>query len=124
IGRITTSGSVSEFGIPTPGSFPVGITAGPDGAVWFAERTGNKIGRITTSGSISEFAAPTAQGEPNEITAGPDGALWFIEEAADKVGRITASPTSKDQCQNEGWRDYSQFKNQGQCVKSVNGAGS
>jgi virginiamycin B lyase len=26
---------------------PGGITAGPDGALWFAELSGNKIGRIT-----------------------------------------------------------------------------
>ncbi len=29
-------------------------------------------------------------------------------------------PTSKDQCKNGGWRNYPQFKNQGQCVAFVN----
>jgi len=29
-------------------------------------------------------------------------------------------PTSKDQCKNDGWRDYGdRFKNQGQCVAFV-----
>ncbi len=28
-------------------------------------------------------------------------------------------PTSKDQCKNGGWRNYSGFKNQGQCVSFV-----
>ena len=37
----------SEFLLPTPNSRPFGITAGPDGAVWFTEREhGGKIGRI------------------------------------------------------------------------------
>ncbi len=28
-------------------------------------------------------------------------------------------PTSKEQCKNGGWRDYPQFKNQGDCVSFV-----
>jgi virginiamycin B lyase len=58
IGRITTAGVVgSEFSIPTGGSAPLGLAAGPDGALWFTEQNGDKIGRITTGGSISETAA-------------------------------------------------------------------
>jgi streptogramin lyase len=41
ISRITTTGEFSEFPLPTPkgGPFaPNGITAGPDGAVWFMRR--------------------------------------------------------------------------------------
>jgi hypothetical protein len=30
-----------------------------------------------------------------------------------------ASPTSKDQCKNGGWKNFPQFKNQGQCVSFV-----
>ena len=30
-----------------------------------------------------------------------------------------ALPTSKDQCMNGGWRNYPQFKNQGDCVSFV-----
>jgi hypothetical protein len=29
-------------------------------------------------------------------------------------------PTSKDQCKDGGWRNFPQFKNQGQCIKFVN----
>jgi hypothetical protein len=35
-----------EYAIPTPGSQPIGITHGPDGAVWFAELAANKVGRL------------------------------------------------------------------------------
>jgi len=47
----------TEFPIPTAGSFPFGITAGPDGALWFTENenNSNKIGRITTAGGIFEI---------------------------------------------------------------------
>jgi virginiamycin B lyase len=46
IGRITTTGEITEFPIPTPQSGPHGIAVGPDGNLWFTEQTGNKIGRI------------------------------------------------------------------------------
>jgi virginiamycin B lyase len=46
IGRITTSGQVSEFAIPSDGSGPHSITAGPDGALWFTEYYGSRIGRL------------------------------------------------------------------------------
>jgi streptogramin lyase len=45
----------TEFSIlPTPGSLPVGITTGPDGALWFTEGATDKIGRITTAGVFTE----------------------------------------------------------------------
>ena len=40
------AGTVTEFSVPS-GS-PVGITAGPDGNLWFTELLAGEIGRITT----------------------------------------------------------------------------
>ncbi len=80
-----------EFMIPTPASFPYGITAGPDGNIWFTESAGNKIGRITTTGSFTEFTIPTTVSQPRDITAGPDGNIWFTELAGNKIGRITTT---------------------------------
>jgi virginiamycin B lyase len=56
IGRITTTGVVTEFtaGITRPGAAPFGIATGPDGNLWFTEITGNRIGSIT-SGSPNDF---------------------------------------------------------------------
>src|ERR1700743_2564700 len=42
IGRITTTGAITEFPVPTSGGGPAGITTGPDGALWFAELGGGK----------------------------------------------------------------------------------
>jgi virginiamycin B lyase len=75
----------TEYTIPTAGSAPSGITAGPDGALWFTESAGNKIGRITTSGTITELTVPTAASNPTGIAAGPDGNLWFTERDANKI---------------------------------------
>jgi streptogramin lyase len=89
IGRITPSGTISEFPIPTPESFPNTITPGPDGNLWFTMGA-NKIGRITPSGAISAFTAPTSGGSPLGITAGPQRDLWFTD-TNNSIGRITPS---------------------------------
>lgn len=108
IGRITTGGVITEFPLPTGAIQPGvlvgigGITAGPDGALWFTRPGANKIGRISTTGAIAEFlipttsslpdviaAGPTSSSFPAGIAAGPDGALWFSEQSASKVARIT-----------------------------------
>jgi streptogramin lyase len=91
IGRITTSGRVSEFLILPRLSQPEGITAGPDGNLWFTDGLSNEIGQITTSGTVSEFSIPTSFSDPHGITAGPDGNLWFTESLTDKIGQITTS---------------------------------
>ena len=72
-------------------SDPAGITAGPDGNLWFTETRANRIGRITPEGVIAEFATPTIPSGPVGITSGPDGALWFAEEAGNSIGRITTN---------------------------------
>jgi streptogramin lyase len=87
IGRITPSGMITEFPIPTPGSQPVAIVTGSDGNLWFTEDA-TKIGRITPAGAITEFPLPSPDNEPRAIAAGPDGNIWFAMDNGD-IGRIT-----------------------------------
>jgi streptogramin lyase len=105
IGRITTTGVVTEFPLPAvpppsgskPGTASTPATAtsiveGLDGALWFTGVPG-EIGRISMTGAVTEFAvpdvAPGTQATPTSITVGPDGALWFGENGA--IGRITTA---------------------------------
>ena len=93
MGRITTAGSITQYAIPNTWYYiqPVGLTAGPDGALWFtlanetfpggAVGVGGIIGRVSTSGSVTEFPLPEGI-SPGPIAAGPDGALWFIAYSA------------------------------------------
>jgi streptogramin lyase len=85
-----TRSQVVDFNIPAAAQ-PMGIAAGPDNNIWFAERAGNKIGRMTTSGVLSELTVPTAGSLPTGIVAGPDGNMWFAENLAAKIGRVTPS---------------------------------
>jgi virginiamycin B lyase len=99
IGRATVSNgalvSVQEFPAPTgchpPYRFCMdGITAGPDGNVWFTEPIKGKIARLDPlTGLITEFAIPGRGGFPLRITAGPDGNLWFADNGTSSVGRST-----------------------------------
>lgn len=48
----------TEFTVPTGGSFPLGITAGLNHTMWFAEAHGNKVGKIGT-GNATPPPPPT-----------------------------------------------------------------
>ena len=67
---------------------PLGITAGPDGNLWFTNLHGASIGRITPSGTISNFTDPSIS-FPAWIASGPDGGLWFTSDGYNTIGRIT-----------------------------------
>ena len=102
---MTTSGSLSEYLLPTPVGYYSGagrITVGPDGNLWFTwaswdpsqplSATSGSIGRITPTGTITEFPVSSANGwPPGGITSGPDGDLWFTENGANAIGRISTT---------------------------------
>ena len=94
VGVADATATITEFALPAASGRPVGIAAGPDGALWFTRMGGNQIGRITTAGTITTFGLPAIDGGfPFAITAGPDGALWFTEIRGNKIGRITTAGT-------------------------------
>jgi streptogramin lyase len=98
IGRVTPSGTITEFEMPEAVSTPAEIIDGPDGNLWFTDPSrgpfNRAIGKITTSGTITEYNTWTALGNtdaPNSIAVGSDGNLWFT--AAHAVDKITPSGT-------------------------------
>ncbi|HEX3910320.1 MAG TPA: hypothetical protein VHW67_06420 [Solirubrobacteraceae bacterium] len=82
------NGAISEYALPT-GSHPFGITAGPDGNVWFTDTATGKAGKITSAGTVTEYAAE--KDEPEGITTGPDGNLWFVEHSIRHVNHMTTA---------------------------------
>jgi streptogramin lyase len=89
IGRITPAGEVgTQFDVTDAGD-QLGITVGPDGALWFAQAVANDIGRMTLDGQFSEVKGLTAAARPEYIAAGPDNTLWFTEKDGNRIGRIT-----------------------------------
>lgn len=86
IGRITTSGHVTEFGGLTGNSQAFGITATRE-SIWFTELSGNKLGRLVTGSSgppptptptPSPTPSPTPGNGPNlQISKTDDGRYWI-----------------------------------------------
>ncbi|SCK31560.1 virginiamycin B lyase [Streptomyces sp. WMMB 714] len=99
IGRLVPAGgghereqpyAVQEFTLPVSGGCPAGITAGPDGGLWFALSGADAIGRIGPGGAVTVHRLPSAGARPVHIAAGADGAMWFTQIGVGRVGRITA----------------------------------
>ena len=91
IGHVVTDGTgLQEFATQTSNAEPSGITAGPDGALWFTECTTGKIGRITTTGAVTEITLPNAAASPYPlaIVTGPDNNLWFVECNTNDIARM------------------------------------
>ncbi|MCK9249115.1 MAG: hypothetical protein M0P31_09080 [Solirubrobacteraceae bacterium] len=96
----THAATTREHVTPSSGANPTGLTAGPDGAIWFTQPGSGRIGRVTTDGTIVEHPAnvpdtvidpppvtvgpqppptiiPAPPLTPDRIATGPDGALWY-----------------------------------------------
>lgn len=95
IGRIDTTGKVTEYPVPTPDSGVLGIALAADGKLWFTETSADKVGQIDSSGRIVEFALPTENAQPMAIAANPPGGLcdpnvvWVAEFNAEKLAEVT-----------------------------------
>lgn len=91
IGRMSPSGQLTTFAVPTAASAPFWIVPGPDGNLYYTEVNGNNIVRLTTSGVSTEIPVPTANAGLRIMNVGPDGNLWFVEGDANKIGSMTPS---------------------------------
>ena len=99
IGRLSPTGAVVQFDLPSPDRRPGFVTAGADGNLWFTESSADGsaswVGRATPAGVITEFPIFTSSPlGPARITAGPDGNVWFVEPGSPDaplaaVGRVT-----------------------------------
>jgi len=79
-----------------------GITAAPDGNLYFTQYARQAIGRITTAGRVTQFLLPVPPGDgsarlpfpynPYNIVAAPDGnGVWFTEDGQHGIGHLTAA---------------------------------
>jgi streptogramin lyase len=93
IARITPTGEITEFPVPTQNQFsPSGITSGPGGNIWYTDPYGNLIGKFTpATGAFTEYPTPT--GKLNDLTFGPDGNIWFTDEGGNQIGKMTPDGT-------------------------------
>jgi hypothetical protein len=99
--------------------------------------TGSKLGNSATVSCSSSVAVANLTGSYTATIHAPNGnfhdegvttvTVFISLSSALLVETFTSSltepvliaPTSKDQCKKNGWKNFPQFKNQGQCEKSV-----
>lgn len=73
----------------SPNSSPYGITAGPDGNLWFCDEGTNSIDKTTPAGVTTQFSLGSTKIYPARIVSGPDGNLWFTAILGNSIGKIT-----------------------------------
>ena len=80
-----TSGEMKVFDAPR-GRGPYGITATPDGTVWYASLAGNHIARVDpATGEAAVVEPPTSGQGARRIWSDSHGRLWVSEWNAGKV---------------------------------------
>src|SRR4029077_20338305 len=63
------AGQITLFTVPTPGSQPTGVTAGPNGNIWFTEAASRHIGEYFLTGTPPAAAAPTTTALAIDVSA-------------------------------------------------------
>lgn len=98
--------NVDAGGVPTSYSF---------------DTTGHSTATAATMGWTQKTFNFTATGTSTTLTftSTTGGAFPWFGPALDNVSVSTDAPTNKDQCKNDGWKEYGVFKNQGDCVSFV-----
>lgn len=83
------SGKVEAWEDPD-GAGPYGITATPDGRIFFASLAGSHIAEIdTTTGRKARVDPPTADQGARRVWADSKGGVWVSEWEAGQLGRYT-----------------------------------
>ena len=92
------SGEMKVFDAPR-GPGPYGITATPDGTVWFASLSASYIARVDPgTGQATVIEPPTANQGARRIWSDSRGRLWVSEWNAGQVGRY--DPATK------AWKEW------------------
>ena len=96
--RALTSGTITEYTVPTSGAQPIEITTGPDNNLWIGELNASKVASLTTSGKFSEISV--ASSSPDSLAPGNDGNVWFLDlGTTNKIAKIVlpTAPTANAQ---------------------------
>src|SRR5262249_7233379 len=88
LGRLSSTGVLTEYVVPTANSAPEYLTATADGNVWFTERYARTIGGVNQAGgAISEFAVP-GTGAYLTAIATVDSSVWFASTDSAATARL------------------------------------
>jgi virginiamycin B lyase len=94
IGRISMTGVIAEFPLPSPQPTAINVAVGPDGNVWYSKNA--TLGRVTPAGKITELPISAGQARAVGLTAGSDrqppthltDKLWFTDGGNNRIGYL------------------------------------
>jgi virginiamycin B lyase len=86
IGRITTSGTITEFEVPTKNGIGF-ISSGRRDELWFSEFAVGNIWHTTVSGALQKYSA--VNDAIYGLAVSSDGNIWFGETGRNAIGRMT-----------------------------------
>lgn len=100
VGKITTSGTITEYAALPEGVRSFKIINGPDGKLWVSDwnEKGN-LWKVTTAGVGTQVAIPDSTWTV-DLATGPDGNVWFtvsakiIGKVVPATGAVTEYPLS------------------------------
>ena len=145
--QMAVNTGVGPFGVAiTPDGKSIYVTNGHGNTVWqFSVGAGGALSAkspaTVLTGVSPEAVAIAPDGKSAYVTSINDNTVWQYDidpqsgALAPKSPATVATgtlpigiavtplprmPTSKEQCKNGGWRNFPQFKNQGQCIAFVN----
>jgi streptogramin lyase len=91
---LPTTGTIHTFGASmTASSDPIGITAGPDGNVWYVDTGASLVGQVTPAGNITTTALSGPAATPVAITS--DGTKLWIAEQANSLNQVASITTDR-----------------------------
>ena len=80
VGLDPATGNVKTVKLSGTDVFPYGLTAGPDGALWFTDLYASKIGRVDTSGNLAEYSLPNGnRSAPAEIAFANSTRGYYVD---------------------------------------------
>lgn len=91
VGRFPEAGGEGvEYKVPEDHGFPVGITRGYDGAMWYYTPVKKHLGRVGADGSITLIEGPPKLNPfyPSGIAAGRDNSIWVTDQAQNALFRM------------------------------------
>lgn len=91
IGKFPEGGGEGvEYKIPEDHAFPVGLTRGYDGALWYYSPVKKRIGRVGLDGSVTLIEGPPKLNPfmPSGIAAGKDNSIWVTDQAQNALFRM------------------------------------
>jgi DNA-binding beta-propeller fold protein YncE len=106
---VGADGTLSPNSEVTAGSGSSGVVVSPDGASVYVTNDGDN--------SVSQYSV--FAGGALSMKSPPMVAAGFGPEGI-AIGPAVLVPATKAQCKNNGWRNFPQFKNQGQCIGFYN----